>query len=407
MTRIPSRVGQAESGCPPVAAEPESTNVERLASRGVRTVARNDPLYFDLKFWPTPDPNQHSVDARREQIAAIEARKVEVRQKRENSPPTLLPAKPYCADDLEDGLRIRSRPLALKRRHLQFNGPNAYRWLLHDIDRGDAVLAHYDACLPPPNVIMINPANGHAHCAYLLEKAVARHSASRAAPLRYFAAVERGFARRLGADRRFAGLIVKNPVHKHWRVEWRRDRPYTLGELEDWLWPRDTEPDHCISESRGAGRNCTIFEELRQVAYREVREFKRGAGDPGAFRARLERVALGINLQFPEALQLSEVRAIARSVAKWTWGRFSLEGFSDRQARLSKIANDKRWAGHVAESRTMPWQIQKVSRATYFRQRASARTPSPSTPSQPAAPPWTMLGISRATYYRQKKAGEL
>ena len=155
-------------------------------------------------------------------------------------------------------------------------------------------------------------------------------------------------ARLRPAHRRFAGLIVKNPVHKHWRVEWRRDRPYTLGELEDWLWPRDTEPDHCISELRGAGRNCTIFEELRQVAYREVREFKRGAGDPGVFRARLERVALGINLQFPEALQLSEVRAIARSVAKWTWGRFSLEGFSDRQARLSKIANDKRWAGHVA-----------------------------------------------------------
>ena len=31
-----------------------------------------------------------------------------------------------------------------------------------------------------------------------------------------------------------------------------------------------------------------------------------------------------LNQQFPRALKLSEVRAIAKSVAKWTWRKFSV-----------------------------------------------------------------------------------
>ena len=100
-----------------------------------------------------------------------------------------IPSKPYCADYLEEGLRIRSRATALTRRHLQMNGPAAFQWMLHDIDRGGAALAHKDAYLPQPNIIAVNPENGHAHAAYLLERPVARHSASRLAPLRFFAAV--------------------------------------------------------------------------------------------------------------------------------------------------------------------------------------------------------------------------
>ena len=33
-----------------------------------------DPRYFDLKFFPEPKQGQHWTDARREQVAAVEAR---------------------------------------------------------------------------------------------------------------------------------------------------------------------------------------------------------------------------------------------------------------------------------------------------------------------------------------------
>ena len=209
----------------------------------------------------------------------------------------------------------------------------------HDIDHPGAYFAHDDANVPQPNVIMVNPDNGHAHAAYLLATPVARHSASRVRPLQFYGAVERGIARRLGADRGYVGLIAKNPLHPHWRVEWRREAPYTLPELADWLFDRDMAPDTSVKTTFGAGRNVTVFDELRAIAYREVLQFKRedaGIAGLGAFRARLEAVALGINRQFPHALKLSEVRAIAKSVSKWTWRRFTKERFSARQSHRAK-----------------------------------------------------------------------
>lgn len=283
--------------------------------------------------------------------------------------PSLIPAKPYAADYLHDGLKILGRSQALQKRHLQMNGPSAFRWMLHDIDRPGAVLAHRDANLPPPNIIMVNPENSHAHSAVLLEVPVARHSASRLAPLRYFAAVERGIARRLGADRHYSGLIAKNAVHADWQVEWRREQPYSLDELSDWLFPRDMEPDVTIATTLGAGRNVTVFDELRHIAYREVREFKAGGAAFEVWLARCEKLALALNMQFPRAMKLSEVRSISKSVAKWTWQRFSVERFHARQSYLGKRGNAKRWAGHVSIDKLEPWKALGISRRTYFRRK--------------------------------------
>ena len=180
---------------------------------------------------------------------------------------------------------------------------------------------------------------------------------------------------------------MKNPVHRHWRVEWRREQPYTLPELADWLFFEDMRPDPTVETTLGAGRNCTVFDELRGIAYREVREFKRN-GSVDMFQARLEHVALGINLQFPQALKryhvarempsvthglvfsLGEVRAIAKSVARWTWRHFDDEKFRARQSFLGKRANAKRWAGHVSSEKARPWVTEGISRATWYRRRA-------------------------------------
>lgn len=287
--------------------------------------------------------------------------------------PDLIPARPYCADVLGDGLRIRQKKLALQLRHIQLNGPATFRWMPHDIDHAGAYFAHRDANLPEPNFIAINPENGHGHSAVLLAMPVARHAAARVEPLHFYGAVERGIARRMGADRHYSGLITKNPVHPHWRVEWRREEPYTLPELADWLFPEDMQPDFSVETTLGAGRNCTVFDELRLIAYREVRAFKRN-GSLDTFRARLERVAIGINMQFPEALRLSEVRAIVKSVAKWTWRHFSNEKFSERQSFLGRRANAKRWADHVSAENTRPWESDGISRATWYRRQRDALT---------------------------------
>ena len=263
--------------------------------------------------------------------------------------------------------------MALQRRHIQLNGPASFRWMPHDIDHAGAYFAHRDANMPEPNFIAINPENGHGHSAVLLAMPVARHAAARVEPLHFYGAVERGIAPRIGADRHYSGLITKNPVHPHWRVEWRRDEPYTLPDLADWLFPEDMQPDFSVETTLGIGRNCTVFDELRLIAYREVRAFKRN-GSLEMFRARLELVAIGINMQFPEALRLSEVRAIVKSVAKWTWRHFSEESFLRRQSFLGKRGNAVRWADHVSAEMTKPWESDGISRATWYRRRRDALT---------------------------------
>ena len=283
--------------------------------------------------------------------------------------PNLIPSRPYCADDLSDGLQIRSKPHALRKRHLQLNGPSSFQWMPHDIDRSGAYFAHDEANLPPPNVIMVNPENGHAHAAYLMESPVARHNMARLEPLRFYAACERGVARRLDADRCYTGLIAKNPIHKDWRTEWRRERPYTLAEIESHLFERDMRPDPTPETTFGAGRNVTVFDELRHIAYREVRAFKRDGAGFDQWFDRCIKLAMALNMQFPRAMKISEVRAIAKSVAKWTWRHFSVEKFIARQSHLGKLSAAKRWAGHVSLSKLQPWKTMGISRASYFRRK--------------------------------------
>jgi hypothetical protein len=286
--------------------------------------------------------------------------------------PPLVPPKPRCTDDPRTGSVVRPFAKALQFRHLQLNGPGYYRWLPFDIDRPGGYYADDDANLPPANVIMVNRANGHAHVAYLLASPVAKHSFARLAPLEYLAAVERGMTNRMGADKAFAGDLIKNPQHPDWLVEWRRVEPYELGELDDALFDHDKRFDPRPAAQWGASRNCTVFNELRPIGYREVLEFKRRGASFEAFRERMETVARGLNLQFRCPLSPADIRSIARSVAKWIWRRFSDEGRSRWAQKKGKKGAAKRWAGHEAESAAKPWEAVGVSRATFYRRKKAA-----------------------------------
>jgi hypothetical protein len=181
--------------------------------------------------------------------------------------------------------------------------------------------------------VAVNPANGHALTAYLLRNPVHNFAGSRGSPLHYMAAVQRGLRRRLEADPRYVGLVAKNPYHPAWRVEWQAPAPYYLDELADHLFPQDTRPEHETRESFGVGRNCHVFDEVRVVAYREVLQFK-SAGTPfHLWQQRCTDLCLVSNQQFAVPLAHAEIRAIAKSIAKWTWSRFSEARFSELQAR--------------------------------------------------------------------------
>ena len=81
---------------------------------------------------------------------------------------TLIPSRPYCSDDLGLGLRIRPRHQAVTSTYLQLNAPTDFCFLPFDIDRAHAAFAWEEGNLPAPNIIVANPANGHAHLIYML-----------------------------------------------------------------------------------------------------------------------------------------------------------------------------------------------------------------------------------------------
>ncbi|MDF5366603.1 replication initiation protein, partial [Vibrio parahaemolyticus] len=181
-----------------------------------------------------------------------------------------LPHKPYCTDEL--GVTyIRPKSTAIKKKYLQVNQPKLVTYLVFDIDRQGGVLAWYDNDLPTPYWTSKNPENTHAHIAYRLKVPFCTSDIAHSEPIRYAAAIESAMIERLKADRGFAGLLTKNPLHPHWQNEFWTEYEYTLDELAEYLDLKG----HPLrgSETSGLGRNCELFDNTRQWAYRAIREY--------------------------------------------------------------------------------------------------------------------------------------
>lgn len=289
-----------------------------------------------------------------------------------------LPHRPYHTDDLAFGLRISGKGRALLARYIQQNQPHAQFWLVFDVDREGAAIDWSDRNAPAPNITVKNPVNGHAHLLYALNIAVRTAPDASVKALKYAAAVERSLCEKLCADVNYSGLICKNPFHLEWQVmEW-REEAYTLDELADYL---SASARRSIDKHYGMGRNCHLFEMTRKWAYRAIRQ-----GWP-AFSQWLDAVIQRVemyNASLPVPLSPAECRAIGKSIAKYTYRKFSPEGFSAVQAARG------RKGGNANSSENQAIKGQKSKRVAVA---TSART----------LKPWVTLGISRATYYRKLK----
>lgn len=238
-----------------------------------------------------------------------------------------IPSRPYATDDLGP-MRRMAAVEAVRKRFLQPNDDFNLSWLVYDVDRPTATLDWLDRKAPPPNIIATNRDNGHAHLFYGLEVPVWRQYGAKDKAFRYAAAVDVALTRQLDADPGFAKLLAKNPLREDsWLVQTFQQYSYDLPWLADWL---DLEP---YRDQRrrlppvGLGRNCSLFDFSRHWAYRAVRRGPWLGGLDG-FRWAVEGAACSYNAEeFPRPLPESEVRATAKSVAKWTWTHMSQEGF--------------------------------------------------------------------------------
>lgn len=222
---------------------------------------------------------------------------------------------------------IRPRKYAFKYPYMQINRPGFVSWLIFDLDHDDPMIWD-EAGLPPPNLIVQNKNNRHAHLYYAIEPVCTTENA-RIRPINYMKAVYAAFGKRLKADANYnSGPIAKTPGHPWWQTSNWHCRVFSLGELAEFVEleapapPWTKLPDiEAVSNSR----HCTLFEELRFFAYSIVgRERERGCIK--SFTRKLETFAFEknnyVDRGFNSNLSGSSVMATVRSVARWTWNRY-------------------------------------------------------------------------------------
>ena len=258
-----------------------------------------------------------------------------------------LPRRPLCSDNpSREGLYRLPLADALEHLLIQPNTAKRYVCLCFDVDRPGAALDWNDRNAPAPNLSVKNPANGHAHLIYLLAAPVAVSDVARIKPVLFMAAVQEGIRRALEADRGYAGVVVKNPAHKHWQTHEWRSEPYQLEEHAECvtlptaaeLRKRSKQTDYA-----GLGRNCTVFEVARKHSFSLVRDFWRPGGSVDFAKAVLELVEASNHRDIGNPLDVRECRAIARSISKWTWQHFTPSQFREIQAsRGAKKGASKR-----------------------------------------------------------------
>lgn len=268
-----------------------------------------------------------------------------------------LPHKPYCSDDLELGLLIRAKKQAVSRRIIQHNKPAEVRWLVFDCDYPDALGKVEFNNLPAPNLLVSNPKNGHSHLFYGLEIPVIRTDAGRADPLRYLAAIEFAMCLALEADPSYAGLVAKNPLHTHWRTTTHNPNCYELGELAEYLTIPKKLPKK--AQLQGLGRNCTVFEKVRFIAYGNVLKFKVESNQKAFFEFVLA-ACQGVNAGFPTPLEMKEITSIAKSISKWTWKHFK-----------SALMSAEEWQKYVRDTHIPALQKMRQQKQVESRHRAT------------------------------------
>ena len=286
-----------------------------------------------------------------------------------------VPRRPLAADDFELGVYPVAREIALNYRYIQFNPPARHNWLTIDIDRPDAAHAWEAASVVPPTFVIENPQNGYAHFAWRLAAPVSYFERSHHRPVAYLADIQRGFTRRLGADRAYCGLLTKNPLHSDWRVSRPFEGAYSLGELARVLKREEMRQWEPGEREAGLGRNCALFDWLSATARKEVLRLKREGASYADFLQDLLGAALALNrtANFHRPLIMAKSTA---SRNRWPAGPGSVSARSASaiQSWRGTRGMASRWKDHVSLDVLKPWEAENCSRRTWFyRQRAALR----------------------------------
>ncbi len=239
-----------------------------------------------------------------------------------------LPFRVHATDDFRRGAYRERREVARSMAEIAPDPPGWLTALRFDIDTEGGGAAWIEAELPAPNLIIVNPRNGHAHLVYLLGAWVQTDFSDprRLKVVRYAAAIERAYTAALGADSAYTGRFQHNPLSDAYITKIGRNAPYSLDELARYV--DLNEPSQKKKPPTGIGRNVETFDRLRRWAYVAVADWRIGTYDAwcGAVADRGAQIAADVGAQSPRGpLKANEVGHIVKSVARWVWERYGAD----------------------------------------------------------------------------------
>lgn len=256
-----------------------------------------------------------------------------------------LPKKPYCTH--QKGMcYIRTKQQAITHAYIQPNHPSTIKWLVFDLDDEQSLLAFYDRDCPHPQMIIRNPANGHAHYCYKLSIPVGMVGKSSEKAIRYLEAVYKALGAKLGADTSYAGHLIKNPLHEDWDTYLTgAKKSYTLGELAEHLDLSSPRTEKTADNDDYFGRNCAVFHRTRHQAYAIAHRY-----DYSHLLKEVLSIVIAENSKFDEPMQMNELKHIAKSITRYCksakFVAYSKRWFSQLQAYRGQrggIAKGKRY----------------------------------------------------------------
>lgn len=255
-----------------------------------------------------------------------------------------LPKKPYVLAEKGAAMVIRSLQSELKRkdhRYIQHNQPNSLSFMVFDIDTPQAILAHENADILAPSFYTVDKEKTTAHAVYMLDTPVHRNQHSKQSPQRLFATLESIYGVKLGADSGYAGHVMKTPWYENHSVYMPDEsiNAVSLTEMADFVdfsrYNAEIKAlkgrEKVITEAYSESRNVQVFDIARKKAYSAIRNFWECQYDEWEkFCLKLVEDAWGVvsamNAKNAPYL-ISEMKATARSIAKYTWKNTTPSGF--------------------------------------------------------------------------------
>lgn len=245
----------------------------------------------------------------------------------------------YATDDLTYGIALQPSSKALKRAYIQANNQKAINLLVLDLDHPNPLI-YETVGLATPNFIIRDKSKNTSHLIYILENFITKDYERFGKNLKYFALIQQAYTKALNADPNYTNLIVKNPNNARWLTTNPNPyRAYSLDELADYV---ELPQKLTKKQAMGEGRNCYLFDTVRQWAYREVLFYKNNqATQSDFFNIVLNKLEKLNYFENAPSLAFNELKNIAKSISEWVWERFSNAEFSRIQSNRRKKAKAK------------------------------------------------------------------